>query len=158
MTSPVINFEAVCDALASRFAAATIGTPTGAAAMRASYSETPKNVPAVPAHLLEVQTGTVTANPGQWKHEMDIDGVFLLSKRPGDTARVETQRRLWLPYLLHAAVDQMKLGYGGATGYSVDKVVPTSWEFTEFVVASDEYDAIRVSWRLYITENVTPTP
>lgn len=157
MSTPTINAEAILDAMAARFLAAAIGTPSGATAMRASYSETPKNVAATPCHLLEVQDGSVVANPGQWKHEINVDGLLLLSKRPGDTARVETQRRLWLPYLLHATVDQLKLGLGSATGYSVDKALPTGWEFTEFPIGADNYDAIRVAWTIWVTETVTLT-
>ncbi len=158
MTSPVIDFSAICTALAARFLAAAIGTPSGASAMRASYAKPPKAVPATPAHLLEMQDGTVIASPGQWKHEMRIDGVFLLAKRPADPERVEAQRHLWLPYLLHACVDQMKLGLGSATGYSVDKAIPTGWEWTEYAVAGDGYDAITVHWTVYVTENVSLTP
>jgi hypothetical protein len=158
VTSPVVNFEGICDAFALRFTAANIGTPSGATAMRASYSETPKNVPAVPCVLLEVQDGSLIANPGQWKHEMNVDSLLLLSKRPSDPARVETQRRLWLPYLLHATVDQLKLGLGGATGYSVDKAIPVRWAFDEYVMGADNYDAIRVSWTIYVTESVALTP
>ena len=158
MSTPVIDFSAICTALAARFVAATLGTPTGASAMRASYAKPPKNVPATPAHLLEVNDGTVVASPGQWKHEMNIDGVLLLAKRPADPERVDTQRQLWLPYLLHATVDQVKLGLGAASGYSVDKAIATGWEWTEYMVAADEYDAIRVHWRVYVTENVSLTP
>ena len=158
MTSPVIDFEAICDALAARFAPGTIGTPTGASAMRASYAEPPKGVSALPAHLLEVQDGTVIAASGQWKHEMQVDGLLLLAKRPGDPQRVETQRQLWLPYLLHATVDQFKLGLGGASGYTVDKAIPTGWEWDLYKVADIEYDAIRTHWTVYVTENVSITP
>lgn len=158
MTSPVIDFESIMDALAARFVAATIGTPTGATAMKASYAEPPKSVPQTPAHLLEVQDGEVVASPGQWKHEMRVDGVLLVAKRPGDPQRVETQRQLWLPYLLHATVDQLKLGLGGATNYSVDKAIPTGWEWDEVKVADIEFDAIRVHWTVYVTENVSLTP
>lgn len=158
MSTPVIDFAAICTALAARFVAATLGTPTGASAMRASYAKPPKNVPATPAHLLETQDGTVIANPGQWRHEMAIDGVLLLAKRPADPERVEAQRQLWLPYLLHATVDQMRLGLGSQAGWSVDKALPTGWEWTEYDVAGDTYDAIRVHWRIWIAENVSLTP
>lgn len=158
MTSPVIDFEGICDALAARFVAATIGTPTGVDAMRKSYSETPKSVPVAPSHLLEVQDGTVVANPAQWQHEFKIDGLLLLAKRPADTQRVETLRRKWLPYLLHATVDQVKLGFGGATGYTLDKAIPDGgWEWDEYSVAGTEFDAIRVHWTVYLTETVALT-
>lgn len=158
MTTPTVNFAAICTALAARFVAAAIGTPTGAQAMRASYAKPPKNVPATPAHLLEVQEGSLVANPGQWKHEINIDGILVLSKRPGDPERVEAQRQLWLPYLLHATVDALKITLGGAVGYTVDKAIPSGWEWTEYEVGGDTYDAIRVHWTVYVTENVSLTP
>lgn len=158
MSTPTLNLKAICDNLALRFVAATIGTPSGASAMRGSYAQQPKGIAATPFHYLEVQDGTVTANPGQWKHEISIDGVFVLSKRPGDPARVDTQRQRWLPYLLHATVDQLKIGLGGAAGYTVDKVIPTTWEFETVVIGDEEFDAIRVHWTVFVTENVSLTP
>lgn len=157
MTSPSINFETICDNLAARFVAATIGTPTGAEAMKASYSEPPKSVPRTPAHFLEVQDGSVVANPSQWKHEMQVDGVFLMSRKSADTIRAEEQRRKWLPYLLHATVDKVKIDLGSASGYTVDKVFPTGWEWDEVKVADVEFHAIRVHWTVYVTENVALT-
>ena len=157
MTTPAINFYAICNALAARFEAATIGTPTGAPAMRKVYAQTPKNVPVVPAVVLEVQEGSVVANPGQWKHELGVDVLFLLSKRPGDPVRVEADRQRWLPYLLHATVDAGKLGMT-TVGYAVDKAIPTEWEWVEYAVGGVEFDAIRVGYRVYVTENVQMTP
>lgn len=154
----MIDFEAICDALALRFEPATIGTPTGAPAMREVWPEPPKSAPTVPAVLLEVQEGTLVATPGQWKHEFHIDVIFLLSKRPADPVRVETNRRKWLPYLLRATAGQVKLGLGGATGYSVDKALPTGWEFVEFDVAGVTFDAIRVPYTVWVTETVTLVP
>lgn len=154
----MINFKAICDALAARYQAGTIATPTGAAAMRKAYGQIPKSIPAVPAVVIDVQAGTVVANPGQWKHEIAIDVVFLLSKRPGDPARVDAERQRWLPTLLSATHAQMKLGLGGATGYSVDKAIPSGWEFTEFPFEGVEYDAIRIHFTVYVTETVTLVP
>ena len=151
----MIDLEAICDGLAARFAAATIGTPTGAPAMREVNAETPKAVKATPAVILEVQDGTVVANPGQWKHEIGVGVVFLLARRQADPARVETIRRKWLPRLLSATTGQLKIGLGQASGYSVDKAIPTGWEFTEYDVAGTTYDAIRVSYTVFVTETVS---
>jgi hypothetical protein len=158
MTTPAWSLEAICDALAARFITSAIGSPTGAVPMKASYSEPPKSVPTVPAHLLEVVDGDITDNSSQWTHHLNIDGVLLLSKRPGDTKRVETQRRLWLPYLLHAAVDQWKLGIGAQVGYELKSAIPGGWEFTEYNVADVEFDAIRVHWQVWLIETIAPTP
>lgn len=158
MTTPVLDFSAIVNGLAARFAAATLGTPSGAPAIRAVYPQSAKAIPTLPAVIFEVTDGQVIANSGQWKHEMSIDVLLLLAKRPADPDRVETYRQKYLPYLLHATVDQIKLGLGGASGYSVDKAIPTGWEWTEFRVADIEYDAIRVPYTVHVTETVSLTP
>lgn len=158
MTAPVIDLVGICNALAARFVAATLGTPSGETAIRKSYSEPPKAIAALPAHLLEVQDGTVVAN-NRWDHVINIDGLLLLAKRPGDPARVEASRRKWLPFLLHATVHQWKLGIGAQAGYEVAKAQPDGgWEWTEYEVGGVEYDAIRVRWKVYLYETVSLTP
>jgi hypothetical protein len=154
----MIDFRAICVALAARYAPGTISTPTGASAMRASYAQAPKNVPTVPCVVLEIQQGTVTANPGQWKHEMQVDAIFVLSKRPGDPARVDTQRQLWLPALLAATEGKLTLGLAGQAGYSVDKAIPTGWDWIEYQIGADGYDGIRISYTIFVTENVSLVP
>lgn len=155
----MIDLPAICSGLAARFAAGTIATPSGASAMRKSYANPPKNLPTVPAVILEVQDGDLVANPGQWKHEIHIDVVFCYSKRQGDTVRQDAERQRWLGTLLAATQGQLKIGLGAASGYTVDKAVPDGgWEFTEYVVGGDEYDAIRVKYKVYVTETVTLVP
>lgn len=158
MSTPTIDFAGICTALGTRFTAANMGTPTGAPAVRAVYPQSAKAVAALPAVILEVQQGEVTANPGQWKHEMDIDVLLLLAKRPADPDRVEMWRQLYLPYLLHATVDQLKISKGGQVGYGVDKALPISWEWDLYSVADVQYEAIRVGYRVYVTETVALLP
>lgn len=154
----MIDFYGICNALAARFAPGTLTTPAGASAIRASYGQLPKNVPAVPCVLLDVQSGTVVPNVGQWDHRASIDALFLLAKRPGDPARVDAQRQRWLPTLLSATQGQIKLGLGAQAGYEVKSALPTSWEFIEVAVGADEYDAIRITFEVWIKENVSLTP
>jgi len=155
----VIDLKAICDALAARFAAGTISTPSGSLAMRKSYAQPPKNLPTVPAVILEVNDGDLVANPGQWKHEIHIDVVFCYSKRQGDTVREDAERQRWLGTLLAATQAQMKLGLGSASSYTVDKAVPDGgWEFIEYEVGGASFDAIRVKYTVYVTETVTLTP
>lgn len=158
MTAPTIDFESIMDALALRFVAAQIGTPSGATAMKASYAEPPKSVPQTPAHLLEVQDGTLELLSPGFRHEMNVDGLLLLAKRPADPVRVEEQRQRWLPYLLHATADQSKLGIGAQAGYEVLKVIPVGWEWDTYKVAEVEFEAIRVHWTIFISETVVLVP
>ncbi len=154
----MIALQAPCDALAARFyPAATLATPSGADAMRGSLGRMPKAVPGTPYVYIEVINGTVVAND-RWEHEIDVDAVFLLDKRPGDPARVDKQRQLWLPSLLAATEGQLKLGIGAQSGYELAKALPTGWQWDEVAVAGDEYDAIRVHYKLFIYESVVLVP
>lgn len=152
------DIGAAVTALAARFEPATIGTPTGAPAMREVYDLPPKGVPTVPAVVLEVQDGTIVAQSSYWEHHVSVDTVFLLSQRPGDPARVEANRRRWLPYLWSATIGQWKLGIGGQSGYELKSALPVSWEFIIYAVGSNEFDAIRVTWDLWINQTVSSVP
>ena len=78
-----------------RFVAATIGTPTGAGAMRALRQAAQERRP--PPPICGDQRRLGGRQPGPVEHEMNIDGLLLLAKRPADPERVEAQRQLWLP-------------------------------------------------------------
>ena len=158
MSLPGTAFVTAVAALADRFQPATLGTPSGCPAVRAVYPVSAKAISNLPAVLFEVQDGTLVANPGQWKHEWNVDVLLLLAKRPADPDRVETYRQGYLPYLLAATTAKLKLGLGSEFGWSVDKAIPTGWEWTEFRVSDIDYDAIRVPYTIYVTESVTLTP
>lgn len=149
----MIDFRAACVAFAERFDAGTIATPTGAKAMRPSFSEMPESAPALPCVYVEPTTGTVVAN-ATWDHEMDVDAVFLISQRSGTTKRPEKERQLWLPSLLAATQAQMKLGIGAQIGWELKKAIPTGWTWDEVDVADISHHAIRVHYRLFIAETV----
>ena len=151
MTVPAFDMYGVCSGLGSAFLPNAIGTPSGASAMRAVFPHGCKGVASVPAVVLEVQDGTVVPND-IWQHHVNIDAVLLLSKRPGDPVRVESDRQRWLPYLLSATESHMKLGIGAQSGYEVKSAVPQGWEWTEYAVGADEYDAIRVHYQVWVNE------
>lgn len=158
MSLPGTAVLAAVDALGDRFVAATMGTPTSTPAVRAVFPVSLKAAPALPAVVLEVADGTVTPNPGQWRHEINVDVYLLLAKRPADPQRVETWRQRYLPYLLGATQGQMKLGLGAQSGWELKSALPTTWEWTEYAVADIGYDAIRVGYQLIIHENVSLVP
>lgn len=158
MSAPSIDFEDICAALGNRFLASAMGTPVNADAVRKVYPQSTRGALALPAVVLEPQRGTVVAAPSQWKHEMDVDVLLLIAKRSADEARMEAARQRYLPYLLHATADQLKLGLGSESGYSVDKAIPTGWEWDRYDVAGVEYEAVRVAYRVYVTETVSLVP
>jgi len=157
MSSPVIDLKGICDALAARFVSGTIGTPSGAPAMRGSTGQVPKAITALPYTFLEVQNGSVIANM-RWEHTIQIDSVTLFGKRSGTTQRPEADRQRWLPYLLHATVDKVKLGIAPGA-YEVAKALPDGgWEWDEVDVGGETYWGVRVHWNVYVYETVSLTP
>lgn len=150
----MFDLEDICDAIAARYAPGTIGTPTSATAMRASYGQAPNSIPSTPAVVVLPKSGTVIYNPGQRKSEHEIDVLFYHSRRQGDVPRSETERQRWLPTLLAALHGQVKLGLAP----DVDKALPTEYEFTELEYGGDAYDGIRINVRVWVTETVTLTP
>lgn len=153
----MIDFAAICSNLAARYAPGTLATPSGATAIRGSLGSRPKAITAVPYAFVELDTGTITAN-SQWLHEVTADVVFCLSKRPGDPARVDVQRQKWLATLLAATEGKLTLGLAGQSGWTLNKALPTGWEFTEEQVGQEEWDAIRVHFLLHIYETVSLVP
>lgn len=152
-----MNFRAVCDALGARFAAGTLGTPPGTPtppAIRAVYPQSLKAAPSLPAVILEPQDGDVTPN-NTWEHDLNIDVLLVLAKRPADPDRVEAWRQAYLPYLLHATVDQPRLGIGAQAGWEVKSALPTGWEYDLYRIGDVEYDAIRVAYQVKVRETVT---
>ena len=149
-----MDFEAICDAIAARYAPGTLATPSGAQAMRASYGQAPHSMPATPAVVVRPRDGEVILGSGQVMGQHNIDVEFFLSKAPGDIERVETQRQKWLPYLLTATYGQLKLGLAG----TVDKAIPMGWEFTELPYGGDSYYGIIVHLRVWTTETQALTP
>lgn len=151
----MIDYQAICNALAARHAPGTMATPSGASAIRGASGQMPKGVPATPYMYVEPTSGTVVAQSGTWDEHHYMDAVFLLAKKSGDPARVEKQRQIWLPSLLTATTGQMKLGLGAQSGYSVKSAFPQGYEWDEVDVGGDAYDAIRVHYDVWVQETVT---
>lgn len=154
----MIDMKAICDALATRYTAAAIATPTGATALRPSFGQMPESAPAIPCIYIEPTTGTVVASVGIWDHHLFLDAVFLISKRTGTTRRPEKERQLWLGSLLAATEAQMKLGLGAASGYVVKSAFPQGWAWDEVDVADQAFHAIRIHYDVWAQETVSLTP
>ena len=150
----MFDMEDICDALATRYAPGTIGTPTGALAMRSSYGQVPNSVPVTPAVIVMPKSGTVVYGAQAWDMTHQIDALFYYSKRQGDLPRSETQRQLWLPLLLSATHGKVALGLSG----TVKSAMVTGYEFGVLIYGADEYDGIVIHYDVIVRESVSLTP
>lgn len=142
-----MDLKAICDALAVRYDPGTISTPTGAQAIRNSYGQMPHSMPNTPSVVIVPQEGEATPGTGMWDLRNKIDVNFYISKAPGDLARVELQRQLWLPTLLSACTASMNLGIA-----VVKSTFPISWEFIELPYGGDQYDGIVIHLEVWVQE------
>lgn len=146
-----MDMKAICDGLATRYAAMT---PPSGETLRAAYGQEPKSMPDTPAIVFFPQDGDMTLGTGQWEGEHRIDLCLYLSKRPGDPSRVETQRQKWLGPLLSRLDGQMAIGLAP----TVLKAYPTSYEWTERQYDGAGYDGILVHLVVNTRENATFAP
>lgn len=142
------DFKAISNALAAKYGAGTIATPSGAVAMWSSWGQAPHGPKPTPFVVVFPQNGTVILESGAWAitHHANVD--FYLSKAPGDIARVEAQRQIWLPTLLSATL----LGY--TLGGTVKSALPVGYEFVELPYDGDMYDGIRINYELIVREPI----
>lgn len=147
------DLKAACDALATKYAA--VSKPTGASVgMRGASGQIPMAVSAFPWTVIVPQDGEFIADAGAWHGTQHIDAVILWAKTPGDTARVELDRQLWLPTLLTATLGDMDLGQAG----DVKSAIPSGWEFLEYPYLGTEYDATVIHFDVMVRSSQTFTP
>lgn len=149
-----MDFNDICDGLAARYAPGTIGTPTGASAMRGAYGQEPNGAKPTPFVVVHPQDGEVTFDPGILRGEHNLDVDFYLSKASADFKRIETERQLWLPLLLTATTGQVKLNLAPI----VMKALPVGWEYDQLPYGGETYDGITIHYRVWTEEAVTLTP
>jgi len=142
------SIYAICNAMAAKIA--TVTPPTGET-LRKAWGQAPNNVAALPAVIIEPQSGTLKFSGGTYDGETLIDAILLLGLASGDSGRIETRRQKWLPVLLYSLNGQMQLGLGSW----VRKVYPVEWEFITYEYGKVEYVAIRVRFRVDTFDMVT---
>lgn len=155
-----MDFKAICTDLANQYSYSA--TPSGADAIQQFHGQAPQGLTQTPAIVVIPTDGTRTYGDAQWQDELHLDVLFYLSKAPGDIARVETQRQLWLPVLL--AATHGPNAQGGAQSHmalgldpTVLKAIPTGWEYRELQYDADSYDGIVIHVTVYTREYGTFT-
>jgi len=146
-----MDMMAICNGLAARYAPGTIATPSGSEPMRSSVGQAENSVPATPAFVVMPQTGEIVLEAGAWTQTHQIDGIFLLSKAPGDIARIELQRQLWLPTLLTATLSGYTLSLAG----TVKSALPIGYEFQVYPYNGTDYEAIVIHFEVIVRETVS---
>lgn len=144
------DLKAACDNLASFFAPGTLATPSGATPIRGAFGQAQQGAPALPMLFIEPHDGTVIIpgnSPMESHHLVDVHLLF--SNAPGDIARVETDRQLWLATLLHAVDGHTAIN---STLLGVKSAIPTGYAFDEIGYSGDLYPEIVIHWDIWVQE------
>jgi len=150
-----VNYKALADALALRYAPANVTPPSGYANIVASTATPPNALPRSPYVVVWPSEGTLTVGNGV------VDGLptflvnFYYAKHEGDIPRESAALESWLGVLLGQTFGALKLGY---TDDTVMKALPISWTIGALVYAGITYDGITITLNIWTKEYVSLVP
>ena len=148
-----LDFLAIADGLAARYAPAAVTPPTGYTNITLSTARLPNGLATLPAVLVFPEGGDATYNAQrEGQHQFRVR--FLLDQSSGDLRKNMVSLLKWLGVLwdqTHAAV---KLGLSS----TVMKALPASYELGVFDYGGEKYDGIDVLVTVWTSDTVTLTP
>lgn len=148
-----MNALTIANALAARYAPASLTAPSGYPAMRVSTAKLPNAIPTSPWTLVMPPKGSVVLG-AQWvDYQMEFHVVFHYAKHTGDTARDAQALLSWLGVLLAATYGDMDLGVSG-----IRKAYPTSFELVVATYGGDEFYGWDISVMVDFGESQVMTP
>lgn len=133
-----MDFLALADNLAARYAPGTLTGPVGYPALRVSTARLPNNIPTSPWVLVMPPNGEIIVGGATMDGEHVFHVQFHYAKASADLARDTTAMLAWLGPLLSATFAATLLGLGPGTGY-VKSAFPEAYRFAIFTYGGDEY-------------------
>lgn len=147
---PPLDFLAIADALALRFAAANVTPPTGQPPIRKSTARPENNAPPDPFVFVLLEDGTLTVGPvREGEHHFLVR--FHHSPKAGDTSEAHAVLLTWLGVLLDQLNPAMLLGLAG----TVTKAQTTGYALRVFTYGGTEYWGIEIPVTVWTKHSVT---
>lgn len=155
-----MDFKALADALAVRYAPANVTPPTKTGGgsypnITASTATPPNAIPRSPFVVIWPTEGEVVVGQGQANGEHTFIVNLYYAKHEGDMPRETAALASWLGVLLGQTYPALKLGYTDGT---VLKAIPMRWSIGALVYAGVTYDGITIEIHIWTQENVTLVP
>lgn len=151
-----MDYKAIADALAARYAPAAVVPPNGYPNIRLATAEPPNAIAQSPSVVVWPNRGDVITEANQRK---DSAAEFLVNfyyaKHEGDVPRESAALLRWLGVLLGQLHGQMKLGQAGI---GVDKALVVAWSIGALSYAGVTYDGITITVHVWTTETVVLVP
>jgi hypothetical protein len=148
-----MDYKALADALAARFAPGVVTPPSGYPNIRASTAQAPNAIPATPYVIVWQESGDLTFEPGRLLGEHEMPVVLYLDKASGDVPRQLAALESWLGVLIGQFQTTNKLGITG-----VMKAIPMSYTFGVTKYENDLYEVIHLIVHIWTEEVFQITP
>jgi hypothetical protein len=148
-----MDYLAIADALALRFASTNVTPPSGLKTITTSTARPPNAIPNTPFVIAWPDNGDVTTQPGQRSGEHEFKVSFYYSKSEADIPREYVALLKWLGVLIGQLDGQMKLGIVG-----VLKALVMKWEIGVLTYAGNSYEGITFTVHVWTQETVTLVP
>ncbi len=149
-----MDYLAIADALAARFAAAAVTPPAGLANIALSTARPPNALVQSPSVVVWPDKGEVVFEGG-YRYDRTADFIvsFYYARHEGDIPRESAALLSWLGVLTDQLRGQMKLGLAG-----VAKALVTGWQVGTLTYAGIAYDGITLSVSVWTEEQAPLTP
>lgn len=149
-----MDYKALSDALAARYAPGVVTPPTGYANIVASTAQPPNAIPRSPYVIVWPNKGALIVAPDMvYGRPQEFLVNFYYAKHEADLPREEAALQSWLGVLLGQTFPAMTLNWTGAG--TVLKAIPVSWEIGALDYAGIIYDGITITVHIFTEEIVT---
>lgn len=151
-----MDYLALADALAARYAPAAVVPPTGYRNIAMSTARPPNAITNSPSVVVWASKGEVVYEPGvRYDRTADFIVNLYYAQQEGDIPRESAALQAWLGVLLGQLEGQTKLGLGGA---GVDKAIAVSWQIGSLTYAGQTWDGITINVSVWTETPVTLVP
>lgn len=148
-----LDFLAIGDALALRFAAANLTPPAGQPPIRKSTARPENNAPPDPFVFVLLDDGTLSVGPmREGEHHFLVR--FFHSRKAGDTSEAHLVLLRWLGILLDQLNAAMLLGLAGV----VTKSQTTGYRLATFTYGGVEYWGLEIPVSVWTRHSVDLVP
>lgn len=149
-----MDFTAITNGLAARYAPAAVSPPSGRANITQSVGQPPNNIPNTPYVIVWPSSGSLTYGPSRRYGEHEFLVTFYYGRSEGDLTREAAALQDWLGVLLDQTHGAMMLGLSP----TVLKALPIRWEIGTLEYGGVTYDGITITVHVWTADNVTLVP
>ncbi len=148
-----MDYKAIANGLAARYAPAAVTPPTGRKNITASAGQPPNGIPATPYVIVWPTDGDLVVGGNRVLGEHTFLVNFYLAKSEADLIKMYATLEEWLGVLLGQTFGATKLAVTG-----VLKAIPMRWQIGILPYGGTTYEGITITVHVWTEETVTLVP